>query len=147
MGRGSVARTVKSFLPFVPPTATHNDLEAYTFKRNGKTKAGIRKGERLKEAEEMMWPYVQRMAKSSLGVPLRPPVEQTVKICWPTEGKHEQGEPRIEPPDYDNWVKTFNDLCERAGIIANDSHIVSAHVYKLYADPAGVSVSFRELLR
>lgn len=141
----STAHVVQSFLPFLPPTVTHNDLEAYTFRRGGMTKAGIRKSDRLKEAEDMMRPYVQRMAKSSLHVPLRAPVEQTVKICWPCGDAHAQGEPRIEPPDYDNWIKTFNDLCEKAGIIVNDSHIVAAHVYKLWADPAGVFVRFREI--
>jgi len=147
MGRSrSVGYSVQSFLPFIPPTVTHNDLEAYTFKRGGKIKAKIRKTERLRDAEDLMRPYVQRFAEASLHIPLRPPVEQTVKICWPTGGVHEQGELRITPPDYDNWVKTFNDLCERAGIIVNDSHIAIAHIHKVYADPAGVFMKFREIV-
>ena len=139
-------RAVQGFLPFVPPTVTHNAMEAYTFKRGGRVRAGLRKSDRLRGAEEMMRPYVERLA-ASCERPLRPPVEQTVKICWPTGGVHGQGEPRVDPPDYDNWVKTFNDLCEGAGILADDAHIASAHVYKLWADPAGVFVRFREIGR
>lgn len=140
-----MARAVQCFLPFLPPTVTHNDLEAYTFKKGGKRIAAIRKSDRLRAAEDMMRPYVQRMADSSLCCPMRGPVAQTVKICWPCGGKHEQGEPRSDPPDYDNWVKTFNDLCESCGIITNDAHIVAAHVYKVWADPAGVFVRFEEI--
>ena len=141
-----MGRVVQVFLPFVPPTVTHNDLEAYTFKRKGKTRAGIRKSDRLKHEEERMWPYIERAARGWSCVPLKPPVRETLKICWPTEGKHEQGELRCDPPDLDNWMKTFNDLCEQCGIISNDAHIVRyKDVYKVWADPAGVFVRFEEV--
>lgn len=140
-----MGRVVQVFLPFVPPTVTHNDLEAYTFKRKGKTKAGIRKSDRLKSEEDRMWPYVERAARGWSCVPLRPPVRETLKICWPTEGKHEQGELRIDPPDLDNWEKTWHDLVERAGIVTNDSHIADKRSIKAYADPAGVFVRFEEI--
>lgn len=140
-----MGRVVQVFLPFVPPTVTHNDLEAYTFKRGKKTKAGIRKGDKLKEAEDMMWPYIERAARGWSCVPLKPPVRETLKICWPTEGKHGQGELRIDPPDLDNWEKTWHDLVERAGIVTNDSHIADKRSIKAYADPAGVFVRFEEI--
>lgn len=140
-----MGRRVQGFLPFVPPTVTHNDLEAYTFKRGGKVVASIRKSDRLKAAEDMMRPYVQRMAASEPCCPLKGAVAETLKVCWPTGGRHEQGEPRRDPPDFDNWAKTFNDLCESCGIITDDAHIVAAHVYKLWADPPGVFVRFEEI--
>lgn len=140
-----MGRVVQVFLPFVPPTVTHNDLEAYTFKRKGKTRAGIRKSDRLKHEEDRMWPYIERAASGWSCVPLKPPVRETLKICWPTEGKHEQGELRIDPPDLDNWEKTWHDLVERAGIVTNDSHIADKRSIKAYADPAGVFVRFEEI--
>lgn len=140
-----MARAVQGFLPFEPPTVTHNDLEAYTFKRGGKTVAKIRKSDRLKEAEAMMRPFVQRLADSSLCCPIKGPVIETLKVCWPTNGRHRQGEPRCNPPDLDNWEKTFNDLCERCGIVSNDAHIVAKHTYKLWSDPCGVFVRFEEI--
>ena len=136
---------VQGFLPFVPPTVTHNALEAYTFKRQGKVKAGIRKSERLKEAEDMMRPHVQRLARSSACCPIKGAVVETLKVCWPCEGRHKQGEPRTDPPDLDNWEKTFNDLCEAEGLITCDAHIVAKHTYKLWADPPGVFVRFEEV--
>lgn len=143
-----MGRAVQGFLPFVPPTVTHNALEAYTFRRGGKTKAAVRKSDRLKRAEDMMRPYVERLAKSSACCPIRGKVTETLKICWPTEGVHEQGELRDDPPDLDNWIKTFNDLCEACGVISNDAHVVRyKDVCKVWADPAGVFVRFEEIPR
>lgn len=139
-------RAVQGFLPFVPPTVTHNALEAYTFRRGGKVCAGIRKSDALKAAEDMMWPYVQRLADASSCCPLKGPVIETLKICWPCGDKHRQGEVRTDPPDLDNWIKTFNDLCEKCGIISDDAHVVGyRNVGKYWADPAGVFVRFEEL--
>ena len=141
-----MGRAVQAFLPFVPPTVTHNDLEAYTYKSDGKTHAGIRKSRRLKAAEDAMRPYVQRWADSMACCPMRGPVVETLKVCWPTDGRHEQGEPRSDPPDLDNWIKTFNDLCESCGVISNDAHVVGYRsVCKCWADPAGVFVRFEEV--
>lgn len=138
--------SVQGFLTFVPPTVTHNDLEAYTYRRNGKMCAGIRKSDRLKAAEDMMRPYVQRWAESMTCCPLRGKVIETLKICWPTEGEHEQGELMDEAPDLDNWIKTFNDLCEACGVIADDKNVVRyKDVVKVWADPAGVFVRFEEI--
>ena len=140
-----MGRAVQTFLPFVPPTVTHNDLEPYTYRRGGKTRAGIRKSDRLKDAEDMMRPYLERVASGWSCVPLKPPVRETLKICWPTDGKHKQGELRIDPPDLDNWEKTWHDLVESVGIVANDSHIVDKRSVKVWADPAGVFVRFEEI--
>lgn len=140
-----MGRRVQGFLPFEPPTVTHNDLEAYTFSRGKNVKAGIRKSARLKHAEDLMWPYIERMARTWPCTPLRPPVRETLKICWPTEGKHDQGELRIDPPDLDNWEKTWHDLIERAGIVKNDAHIADKRSVKVWADPAGVFVRFEEI--
>lgn len=145
MAYKSKPRAVQAFLAFVPPTVTHNDLEAYTLRRSGKTIAAIRKSDRLKEAEDLMRPHVQRFRASVHCCPLRGPIRETVKICWPTDGKHKQGEPRVDPPDIDNWIKTFNDLCEDAHIISNDVHVADLRASKAWSDPAGVFVRFEEI--
>lgn len=142
----TMGRAVQGFLPFVPPTVTHNDLEAYTVKRRGKVTASIRKSKRLKAAEDMMRPYVQRLA-AAWCCPIKGAVVETLKVCWPCEGKHADGEPRTDPPDLDNWEKTFNDLCEREGIISCDAHIVAKHSYKLWSETPGVFVRFEEIGR
>ena len=141
-----MSKRVQAFLPFVPPTVTHNDLEAYTYRRGGRTYAGIRKSDRLKAAEDAMRPHIQRWAEAMTCCPLRGKVAETLKICWPTEGKHEQGEFRDDAPDLDNWIKTFNDLCESCGVISDDAHVVRyKDVVKVWTDPAGVFVRFEEI--
>ncbi len=139
-----MGRSVQAFLAFVPPRVTHNDLEAYTFKRGGKVRAGIRKSDRLRDAEDMIRPHVQRMAER-VSRPMSGKIAERVKVCWPTGGRHEQGEPMGDAPDLDNWVKTFNDICESCGIIEDDRLVVDLHVTKAWADPAGVFVRFEEL--
>ena len=140
-----MARAVQGFLPFEPPTVTHNDLEAHVYRRGGKTCAGIHKSERLKDAEDMMRPYVKRLADASICCPLKGAVKETLKICWPTGGRHRQGELRIDPPDLDNWEKTFHDLCEECGIVTDDAHIAYKTTMKVWADPCGVFVRFEEV--
>lgn len=138
-------RSVSCFLPFVPPRVTHNDLEAYMKRVNNKMVAAIRKSDRLKAAEDMMRPYVQRMADGMRCGTLDGAICETVKICWPTNGRHEQGEPMLEKPDIDNWIKTFNDLCERCKVIKDDKLVAELHTKKAWSDPAGVFIKFEEI--
>lgn len=138
-----MARAVQAFLPFLPPHVTHNDLEAYTYKRGGRTIAGIRKSDRLKGAEDMMRPYVERLARAD-ACPMTGALRMTVKVCFP-RGDHEQGEPHTVPPDLDNFIKTFQDLCQRCHVIDNDSRVAELRACKVWADPPGVFVRFEEI--
>jgi Holliday junction resolvase RusA-like endonuclease len=92
-----------------------------------------------------MRPHVERIARATGCKPLCGRIRQTVRVCWPTNGVHANGEPYTEPPGYDGWVSVLNDLCQSCGVIASDCHIFDAHVYKVWADPAGVFVRFEEV--
>ena len=135
-------RAVQAFLPFVPPRVTHNDLKASLKYVNGRPVPFIRKSDRLRRAEDDMRPHVAKIAPD---FPLRGPLRERVKICYPTGGKHGQGEPMTCKPDLDNWIKPFNDLLEECKVINNDAHIADVHVMKLWADPAGVWVRLEEI--
>ena len=131
-----------AFLPMVPPTVTHNDLEPYR-RRDGSL--GIRKSESLHAAEDA---YVARvMAAGPPDVPLGSggaPLRMTVAWCFPCEGGHEQGSPHTSKPDMSNMLKTLEDVLQRCRVIADDSRIADEHTSKAWSDPAGVYVRVEE---
>jgi len=49
------------------------------------------------------------------------------------------------PPDLDNFIKTFQDICQACGAIDNDSHVVEIRACKVWVDPPGVFVRFEEI--
>lgn len=124
--------SIQAFLPMVPPTVTHNDLEA-SVGRGGRPY--IRKSERLREAEGA---YMARLAPLRPARPLSGPLRLTVRWCFPTDSEHAQGEPMGEAPDLDNMCKSFQDCLTRAGIIDDDRHVVELRLSKAWSDPAGV---------
>ena len=137
-----MGRSVQAFVPMERvPTVTHNDLQAY-IGRDGR--AHVRKSARLHSAEGA---YLARLAKIAEGMdgPLSGPLSASIRWCFPTLGRHAQGEPRDKPPDLDNMEKTFLDCCQRAGIIADDGGIVEKETVKMWRDPSGVWFRFEEI--
>lgn len=124
--------SIQAFLPMVPPTVTHNDLEA-SVGRGGRPY--IRKSERLREAEGA---YMARLAPLRPARPLSGPLRLTVRWCFPTGGEHARGEPMCDVPDLSNMLKTFEDCLTRAGVIADDRLIADERMAKAWSDPAGV---------
>ena len=135
-------RAVQAFLPFVPPRVTHNDLKAAIKYVNSRPVPYIRKSDRLRAAEDDMRPHVAKIAPD---MPLRGPLREVLKVCYPTGGKHAQGEPMTNKPDLDNWIKPFNDILQDCKVIRDDAHIADMHVTKVWADPAGVWVRVEEI--
>lgn len=139
-GDAVMGRAVQAFLPMGRvPTVTHNDLEPYVG-RDGR--ARLRKSERLRRAEDA---YMAALAPIAPAEPLAGPVSAEVRWCFPTGGRHAQGEPRDSFPDLDNMEKTFLDCCERAGIVADDRLIVRKETAKMWRDPSGVWLRFEEI--
>ncbi len=129
---------IKFFTPLIPPTVTHNDLEP--FMRKGKP--SIRKSEALKDAEAKWEAHLARFAPDT---PLCGPLKADLMLCWPTDGKHEQGSPKETKPDLDNTEKTVWDVCEKLGFYGTDAQIVEKHVVKMWSDPAGVYMKLEEV--
>ena len=140
-----MSKTIQGFIPVEPPDVTHNDLKAYVVMQDGKPSARIRKSDRLKAYEERLRPYVERMRANMSSAPLDGPLREEVRLCYPTDGRHRQGEPKATKPDGDNVIKTINDMIESKGVIANDSRICDMTVRKMYRDPAGIWVHIEEL--
>ena len=136
-----MARVVQAFVPVAPPTVTHNDLVAHV-RANGRP--GIRKSDRLREAEDALLPRLAGLAPSS--GPLSGPLRVTVRWCFPAAGtRHAQGEPHVCRPDMSNMLKTLEDVMQRAGVIADDSMVVEERLAKAWMDPAGIFVRAEEL--
>lgn len=133
----------QAFLALVPPSVTHNDLEPYRRKDGS---LGIRKSAALKEAEAA---YEARVR--AVGVPDEPlglrgrALHMCVRVCFPCEGVHEEGEPHAAKPDLDNMLKTIIDVLERSRVIANDAKVCAIDAAKAWCDPAGVFVRVDEL--
>lgn len=135
-----------AFLAMVPPTVTHNDLEAYARRgRGGRLVPSIRKSDALKEAEDAIAARVV-----AAGVPERAlgsrerPLRVSVTWCFP-RGGHAQGEPHAEKPDMSNMLKTLEDVLARCGVISDDCRIADERLCKAWADPAGIWVCAEEM--
>ena len=129
---------IEFFVPMVPPTVTHNAMELH---RIGK-RTVLGKSDALVAAEAKWEAHLARFAPER---PLRGPLRADLRLCWPPEGKHAQGEPKDPKPDLDTVEKTFWDVLERLGYYKGDQQIVTKQVSKCWADPAGVYLRLEEI--
>lgn len=142
-GAEDMGRSIEGFLAMVPPTVTHNDLEAFT--RGGRP--SIRKSARLKEAEDSLMARMGAMAREAEegGGPLTGPLSLEVRWCFPTCGRREGGEPHTSRPDVSNMLKTLEDCLVRVGVIDDDRLVCSLAASKGYMDPPGVYIRAEEI--
>lgn len=129
---------IEFFEPMIPPNTTHNAMEIR--KRGDKTFLG--KSEALLDAEIKWEAHLGQFAPEK---PLTGPLRADLRLCWPTDCKHYQGEPKDTKPDLDNVEKTFWDVCERLGYYKGDQQVVAKQVSKCWADPAGVYLRLEEI--
>lgn len=140
-------RAWQAFLAVEPPTVTHNDLVAYVVgdgRGGGRTRASIRKSDRLREAEGALMAALGACAPPE---PLSGPLRLDVRLCFATGGRHAQGEPKATRPDVDNSIKTILDCLTRAGVIEDDARVAELRAAKAWADPAGIWVRAERLTR
>lgn len=132
--------SIEFFVAMIPPNTTHNDLEAITNKKTGK--ARIIKSQELRHAESRWEAHLAKFAPTE---PMKGAIRAQAKICWPTEGKHYQGEPMTNKPDLDNVEKTLWDVLAKLKFYTDDAHIVDKHTGKMWADPAGIWIRLEEI--
>lgn len=137
-------RSISFFQPMVPPTTTHNDLEIRfkKDKKSGRNVPYIGKTEALQKVEGKWEAY---LAQHVPEIPMRGALRVEMRICWPTEGKHRQGEPKVTKPDNDNTEKVVNDCLQRLGFFKDDSQIADNRTMKMWADPAGIYLKIEEM--
>lgn len=134
---------IKFFQPMVPPTVTHNELEVrFKSGKDGSKVPYIGKTEALLKAEAK---WEAHLAQHRPERPLAGPLRVDMRICWPTNGKHAQGEPKVTKPDNDNTEKVVFDCLQRLGYFKDDSYIVDNRTMKMWADPAGIYLKVEQL--
>ena len=101
-----------------------------------------RKGRTYETAElaEARADLSARFARYAPAAPLGGPLRLELVWCFPTRGRHRQGEPKTTPPDLDNANKMPQDVLMRLGFFKDDSQIADLHDMKVWSDPGGVYV-------
>ena len=129
----------QAFLAMKPPSVTHNDL---TVRKHPSGHHYIGKTDRLREAEDAICARIRTSApEATMGGKLR----AKVTWCFPTRGRHQQGEPMDEVPDLDNLAKTFLDCLKTCGVIADDAIVAEEHLTKVWSDPCGIFVRIEHI--
>ena len=133
---------ISFFEPMVPPTTTHNDLEIRYKHQGGRRVPFIGKSDDLKRAEAS---WRAHLAKHRPEKPLSGAVYCEMRVCWPTDGGHAQGEPKTTVPDNDNVEKTVWDVLKSLGFVEDDAQIAHNRTMKMWADPAGIYLRLEEM--
>lgn len=98
------------FLPMRPPTVTHHDKDLHAFMRGGKPCAVLHDSRELKDARAKLHAALAPFAPDK---PFGGPVRLLVKWCFPSDGRHADGEWKTTKPDTDNLDKALKDEMTR----------------------------------
>lgn len=129
---------VQTFVPVMPQGLSHKIIEAYTYERDGKVVAGIRKSQELKDAEDAIRPFIARAAPS---LPLEGPVTETIKLCYAIgRTKHENVEPYLGNVDIATISKTISELCQKERWIKDESQIWRSSIVKSWSIYPGIYI-------
>ena len=121
------------FLPIHIPTKTHQEKRIAV--KNGKPV--VYEDEELKEVRSK---YEAHLSKYAPAEPMTGAVELHVTWCFPIQGKHKNGEPKITKPDTDNMIKLFKDCMTATGYWKDDAQVFREVSEKFYSNVEGVFV-------
>lgn len=126
------------FMAMDPPTITHQEHKVAVI--NGKPV--IYDGPELKAARQKLTGHLFKhkpRKRYECGVQL------VVKWCFPTKGRHQNGEYRTTKPDTDNLQKLLKDCMTMCGFWKDDALVASEIVEKFWADIPGIYIRIEEL--
>ena len=131
-------KPIEFFMPMIPPTCTHQEKQV----RVADGKPVFYDPPAVKAARQKLTAH---LAQHRPDKPITTGCMLLSKWCWPTGGKHKQGEYRITKPDTDNLQKLLKDCMTAAGFWKDDALVASDHTEKFWADPPGIYIRVREL--
>lgn len=125
---------IEFFMPMKPPTITAQQHKI----SNGK----FYDPPELKAAKAKLRTYLIPHVPDK---PFDGPLRLVVKWCYPSNGKHKNGEYKATKPDTDNLNKALKDIMEDLGFFVNDSRVASETIEKFWADIPGIYVWLEQL--
>lgn len=125
------------FLPMKPPTVTHQAKELHAFMKGGKPCAVLHDSRALKDARAKLHAALAPYAPDK---PFAGPVRLLVKWCFPSDGRHADGEWKTTKPDTDNLEKALKDEMTRLHFWHDDAQVASEISEKFWANVPGIFV-------
>lgn len=126
------------FIPMIPPTKTHQEKKIKVV--NGKPI--VYEPQELKETRASLTAH---LAKWVPRIKYTEAVRLVCKWCFPSSGKHPNGEYKISKPDTDNLQKMLKDVMTTLGFWKDDALVASEICEKFWADIPGIYIRIEEL--
>lgn len=76
---------------------------------------------------------------------LEGPLMLEMRFIYKVRGRHKDGEPYTNKPDWDNAAKLAQDCLMRVGFFRDDTQVVEGHVYQAWGDTPGIFVRLEEI--
>ncbi len=130
---------IKFFMPMVPPTVTSQQKRAV---RCTDQKIGFYDSDEIKAAKNKLQGH---LLKHKPATPINGAIRLIVKWCYPTRGKHGDGEYKVSAPDLDNANKLLQDCMTKVGFWKNDAQVASLICEKFWADIPGIFIAIQVL--
>ncbi|MBS6923119.1 MAG: RusA family crossover junction endodeoxyribonuclease [Lachnospiraceae bacterium] len=125
-------------MAMIPPTITHQEKKVHVV--NGRPR--FYEPDELKAARQKLTAYLGQHAPEE---PYQGGIQLIVKWCFPTKGRHKDGEYRITKPDTDNLQKLLKDCMTSVGFWNDDAQVASEIVEKFWAEIPGIYIRVTEL--
>lgn len=126
------------FMAMNPPTITHQEKQVHVV--NGKPV--FYEPDELKVTRQKLEAHLGKYVPAD---PYRKGVCLITKWCFPSGGRHDNGEYRTTKPDTDNLQKLLKDCMTRVGFWEDDALVASEIVEKFWSEIPGIYIRIEEL--
>ena len=126
------------FMAMNPPTITHQEKQVHVV--NGKPV--FYEPADLKATRQKLEAHLGKHVPED---PYRKGVRLITKWCFPSGGRHGNGEYRTTKPDTDNLQKLLKDCMTHVGFWEDDALVASEIVEKFWSEIPGIYIRIEEL--
>lgn len=126
------------FMAMNPPTITHQEKQVHVV--NGKPV--FYEPAELKSTRQKIEAHLGKHVPED---PYRKGVRLITKWCFPSGGRHSNGEYRTTKPDTDNLQKLLKDCMTHVGFWEDDALVASEIVEKFWSEIPGIYIRIEEL--
>lgn len=126
------------FMAMNPPTITHQEKQVHVV--NGKPV--FYEPAELKATRQKIEAHLGKHVPED---PYRKGVRLITKWCFPSGGRHSNGEYRTTKPDTDNLQKLLKDSMTHVGFWEDDALVASEIVEKFWSEIPGIYIRIEEL--